>query len=180
MPKRKKLLKTSNLLQFSFGIGLILIILSFLLRVHSATKLTFDASYVPSEEVVKIDYPVALFIPTHKFSLNIYSTSIENGVWEVHPDGVSRLNSVPNTILYAHNTQDRFGFLKSVKIGDTMTLSYRTGGSVKYLVTNIKTVNPKDIDVLFPEDKNAIIMYTCTGFADSQRLVVTAIPINHE
>jgi len=81
-----------------------------------------------------------------------------------------------NTIIYAHNTANLFGKLKQVEVGDVVALRLADGTIRQYQVMSVDVVDPSNIEPLQPSLTEKLTLYTCSGFLDSQRLVVVAEP----
>jgi sortase (surface protein transpeptidase) len=50
------------------------------------------------------------------------------------------------------------------------------GKTAKYIVSETKRVLPNAVEEVLPTDHEVVTVYTCTGFLDSQRFVVKALP----
>lgn len=80
-----------------------------------------------------------------------------------------------NIAIAGHNrgASNAFGKLKNVSIGDTV--KYTTAyGTMKYVVTNVKTVSTTDTSDLQQDGQNKITMYTCVANQPDVKLCVTA------
>lgn len=125
-------------------------------------------------------------IPELAITLPVEQSTIKDGIWQISKTGVSHLadSSLPNTqettILYGHNTEHQLANLINVKKGQYIVLKSRDGSLHSYVVSDIKTVLPTDIGVLNSMGRPSLVLYTCTGFADSLRLVVRAHPANNK
>jgi len=124
--------------------------------------------------------PVEIELPNEHIDLPIFPTTLEKGTWTVSTQGVSLLE--PNgeapeehsgLILYGHNWSVLLGRLHQAKLGQTMTLTFPKRKDT-YQIVSMFTVNPDQLDVLNLAQPNTVLLYTCTGFMDSQRLVVLA------
>ena len=67
------------------------------------------------------------------------------------------------------------GNLGDTKTGDKLIIQYQNGKTKDFTVSEVKIVGPNATEILASSDTPKITLYTCTGFLDSQRLVVTAI-----
>jgi len=47
----------------------------------------------------------------------------------------------------------------------------------KYKVNKITAVYPNQTEVIMPTKNETLTLYTCTGFYDEKRLIVTALPV---
>lgn len=138
-------------------------------------------SYHPllAEIQQKPTLPSALKLPHQPATLPIIPTTVLNGVWSLSGDGVSLLeeNSGQNDtgyIMYGHNWQSLLGSLNQTQIGETITLTYPTGKTETYIVHSKFSVPANRLDVLGLANAQTLLIYTCSGFLDTQRLVVLA------
>jgi LPXTG-site transpeptidase (sortase) family protein len=166
------------------GNGIFLIILgSFLLwQRNDPGRLSFRlterlaAASIPSDANV----PVSIAIPSLNISLPVYPATIENGKWQDTKNGVSYLtsSSVPgtggNSILYGHNWPALLGNLTKIKPGDKIFVTVFEQGTQVYTVNYITVVTPDQTHILDTTSDSRLTLYTCTGFLDSKRFVVTA------
>ena len=173
----KKRFSQTFVLGGMFSFGLLLVALSFALTYYNATKLSFTVSIDESMTRQIGTAPTKIFVPKEKLELPMLGARIVDNRWEIKKDGASFITSQNTIIAYAHNKKDKFGFLKKIKAGDFIYLQLQNGNKQKFEVYKIKTVSPSDINALFQNIPNSITLYTCTGFADSKRLVVSAKPI---
>lgn len=135
---------------------------------------------VASEQEIVTDSPTRLDISSLALSLPIYPAVIRGGKWQTTSLGVSYLSSSPipgetgNSVFYAHNWPNLFGSLGRVKPGDIISV-YFGSRRVDYVVHYVSIVDPSDSSVYAPTSDSRLTLYTCTGFLDSKRLVVTAL-----
>ena len=47
----------------------------------------------------------------------------------------------------------------------------------KYKVNKITAVYPNQTQVIMPTKRETLTLYTCTGFYDEKRLIITAVPV---
>jgi sortase A len=124
--------------------------------------------------------PEQLIIPNLLINLPISPAKIQNGSWEISTIGVSYLSSSPlpgstgNSILYGHNWQVLLGKLVYAKPLDEILITYADGSTRVFEVVDTKEVTPNDVSILNQTKDRRITLYTCTGFLDSKRFVVTA------
>lgn len=125
--------------------------------------------------------PVRLIVPSQGINLSIYPASINQNKWEDTKQGVSFLTSSPvpgtvgNSIIYGHNWPNLLGPLTKVKPGELVVVAFNDGTTMPFIVTFTSTVTPDQTHVLEATDDKRLTIYTCTGFFDSKRFVVTAI-----
>jgi LPXTG-site transpeptidase (sortase) family protein len=125
--------------------------------------------------------PTRISIPTIGVDLPVIPSKIVRGKWEETTIGVSYIAKSPipgeigNSILYGHNWPTLLGDLPLVKPGDKITIAYQNTKPRRFTVVFINIVSPDTTSVLLPTADRRITLYTCTGFLDSKRLVITAI-----
>ncbi len=125
--------------------------------------------------------PVGIRIPSINKELAIVPSKIVNNHWESTKNGVSYLSTSPvpgelgNSILYGHNYPNLLKNLTEVKVGDEISIVYENGGEKKFEVHFTQEVGPNQSSILDPTNDKRITLYTCSGFFDSKRFVVTAI-----
>jgi sortase A len=120
--------------------------------------------YEDSFELVK-ELPLAI-LTIEKFDIQV---PVYNGTEEVNLNrgvgrikGTARIDGKGNLGIAGH----RDGFfrpLKDIVVGDSMEL-LTTTGVVIYKVTSIVIVDPDDVSVLAPTEKNTITLVTCYPF----------------
>ena len=94
--------------------------------------------------------------------------------------GLSYLSSSPipgewgNSILYGHNWPNLFGPLKKIQKGDPVEVELSSGQTRTFEVVMTDTVTPNQTHILSKTDDVRLTLYTCTGFLDRNRFVVTA------
>ncbi|MBI1863263.1 sortase [Candidatus Microgenomates bacterium] len=105
--------------------------------------------------------------------------SFENR-WEISPEGASYLETSPlpgtqgNSIIYGHNWSSIFQHLTNVKPGDFIEVYMSDKTRRVFGVTATQTVDPSATEVLKPASDRHLTLYTCTGFLDTKRFVVSA------
>lgn len=172
-----RLLILSGILFLLFGFTL-------LYQRYSPNRLAFaaDVSTISStsSDIQIIDMPSKLVISSRGITQDIYPAEVLAKKWEVNDKGVSFLRSstlpgeVGNSIMYGHNWTSILGNLKDVKPNDLITISFESGKEKQFIVEYVYEVKPSQIDILAQTDYPRLTIYTCSGFLDSKRLVVTA------
>lgn len=123
--------------------------------------------------------PKKIIIPSVKISLPVFTAKIALNTWEVRTDGASFGESTTypgrngNSVIFSHATPPLFGNLSQVKKGDSIHLFTDYDWFV-YKVSEIKIVDPENVEVLFSDGGHTLTLYTCTGPNDEKRLVVKA------
>lgn len=83
-----------------------------------------------------------------------------------------------NVIIYGHNTRNVLGNIRALKGREIITLTMSDGSTRNYQVKEMKEIKPEVISDIQPTDYEVLTLYTCSGFADKNRFVVRAIPID--
>jgi LPXTG-site transpeptidase (sortase) family protein len=125
--------------------------------------------------------PVRILIPKINIDLPITEAKIINGYWELSENSASYglgsgyPGTPSNTVIFAHAKQGLFYNLKNVKVGE-MIYVFTKNKWHGYKVSKIDAVFPNQKEVIMPTKKETLTLYTCTGFYDEKRLIVTALP----
>jgi sortase A len=167
-----------------FGLGLLFLSSSLVIKVHSLSQLSFTGDIPTTKFEAATNTPKSILIPKIQVNLTLEETYISKGVWQVSESGASHLatSATPaqsgNIIIYAHNTRDRFGRLSELEKGDLISVTTNTGTIHTYKVSNKQVVDPTYIQILMPTKKEILTLYTCYGFADLKRIVIQAAPVD--
>lgn len=122
-----------------------------------------------------------IIFPSLSQERKVITTHIENGEWLLVDDAVNYVyeSAKPNEngsiIIYGHNTPQVFADLHKLNFGDDLVIENDLGNKFYYKVFDKKIVKPDEMKYL-KQDKETLILYTCTGFLDSKRLLIFAIP----
>lgn len=171
--------------KFCIGVGILLMIWGSFLMWRRSDSRYFDlveskktlATIAPYTNAM----PVRLSISSIDVSLPIIPSKISKGIWEESTIGISYIARSPvpgelgNSILYGHNWPTLLGSLPKVKPGDKISIDYQNAKPRTFTIVFINTVLPNTTSVLMPTTDRRITLYTCTGFLDSKRLIVTAL-----
>lgn len=126
--------------------------------------------------------------PTHIFienqiNVNVESFHLAEGKeWVVSDTQATYLadsarpGQAGNIILYGHNKRSIFGNLRNLKGGEEIVLTTEDGVEHRYKVILIKEVSPSNTTFLLPTRQETLTVYTCTGFFDTRRFIVRAVP----
>lgn len=134
-----------------------------------------------SANVQENQLPTGVAIPNISVWLPVYPALVNNSAWETTYKGVSYVtgSAIPgnkgNAIFYGHNWPNILGNLSSIQVGDTIEIVFANNTKKNFAVTTIQVVSPDVVSILDQTDDNRITIYTCIGFLDSNRLVVTAV-----
>jgi sortase A len=164
-------------------LGALFIIVSLSWRIHQRTVLSFEGK-VPPPQVTKVKAtpPKSIHILSLNINLNIEEGFIQDGIWKISETGATHLNSSGNpgdggnVVIYGHNKNKLFGPILWIKVGSEIKLSTEDEKEYFYIVTDTKTVDPKEINYVLPKTEETLTLYTCTGFLDTKRFIVVAKP----
>jgi sortase A len=123
--------------------------------------------------------PVRILIPQRNIDLDVAPAKVVKGKWEVFDDkagfgiGSAMPGTPGNTVIFAHAKKDQFLGLKDVKMADEI-LIFTKDGWYSYKISEIKEVGPRDISVISQTSDSTLTLFTCSGFADTKRLIVVA------
>lgn len=128
------------------------------------------------------EIPLRIVIPSVNIDLPITEAKIINGSWEVsetmasHGMGSSYPGQEGNTVIFAHARAGLFLPLRNVKEKDIIYILTNSSWH-RYELINIHEVTPENVEVIKPTVEETLTLFTCTGFADSKRLIVSARPL---
>lgn len=165
-----------------FLIGTLFLAISLVYHTEQLINLTFYHQQLPPTNIHRTSKPVEITIDSVDIDLPVVETVIANNTWQIADNGISHLSNSARPgedgtiILYGHNTDDRFGPIRWMNIGDKIVLTTTDTKTYTYVVTNISTVDPNNTKILTSQKGDTLILYTCTGFADLQRYVLIAKP----
>ncbi len=156
----------------------------FLYERNNPQNLAFDVNVSEKSYQAEItSEPVGIEIKDQNIFLPIIPAEIKDNKWESSSKGISYLKSsvIPgqtgNSVLYGHNWPNLLGNLKNVKPNQKIKIFYADGSSMEFSVEYTTEVKPSAIDVIKPSNNKKLTIYTCSGFLDSKRFVVVAIPL---
>jgi len=140
-----------------------------------------DQSFLatPSGQTVVKAAPDRIVIPSLNIDIPVKTAQIINGYWQVFSDsagfglGSAYPGEMGNTVIFAHARKNLFAPLKDITTGAQVTV-YIKNQLFLYTVSEIKEVLPSQTDTLAPTSDSTLTLYTCSGFRDSKRLIVTA------
>lgn len=123
--------------------------------------------------------PIRVVISSLGIDLPVKEAKIVNGYWEVFTDsaGFGLGSAYPeesgNQVIFAHARAGLFAPLKDIKTGATVIVM-TSDKWYSYTVNEIREVLPSQVEVIAPTSEAVLTLYTCSGYADSKRLIVTA------
>ena len=163
--------------------GVFFVFLSFTHRLLRWRSLSIGQETVSKYEVISntLPTPTHIYIPWNT-DADIEPGIHEEGSWTVSPNKVTYLASSAkpgeegNIIIYGHNKRSILGNIRVLKGGENITLTLSDGSTRAYQVDSVKEVAPKETSLLAPSSSETLTLFTCSGFLDSQRFVVRALP----
>jgi len=132
---------------------------------------TVNAAFIPEQVTISSIIDVPIVVGDY-----VDDTWTDSKTEAIYYAGSATPLAGGNTIVYAHNTANLFGKLKQVKVGDVVALRLSDGTIRQYQVKSTQVVDPSNVEPLQPSQTEKLTLYTCSGFLDSQRLVVVAEP----
>ena len=133
----------------------------------------------------ELGIPSRLRISSVGIDLDIFPATIHGNTWESTFNGVSHLSTTPfpgeagNSVLYGHNWESLLGPLTEVNVYDTIEVMYDQGEVKKFKVVDVRTVSSNEISILDQTEDIRLTVYTCSGFLDTKRFVVTALAVQN-
>jgi sortase A len=182
-------IKKNTLLSKNKLIGIAFLLLAFFILffpqlmpkkiIENKNPIVINSALYVSRDIT--NNPIRILIPKVNIDLKIVDAKIINGYWELSETSASYgLGSghpgvKGNTVIFAHAREGLFYNLKDVKIGDIIYV-FTKDKWYRYKVGTVTAVYPNQTEVLQNTKKEVLTLYTCTGFYDEKRLIVTAIP----
>jgi LPXTG-site transpeptidase (sortase) family protein len=129
-----------------------------------------------------VESPQALMFPSLGLAVPLVEATVVNERWQLSKEAGSYVTvdsgDISGTIIYGHNYPRIFGKLSELKESDTFDVRSNSGVVHQYQVVHRKIVDPDDVDSVLPQTENDLVIYTCTGFLDSKRLVVESVQVS--
>lgn len=126
---------------------------------------------------------IRLAIPELSIDIPVVPTHLNGTKWEYTAKGVAYLASTPlpgqfgNSVFYGHNWPNLLARLPQAKPGQQIITTFADGTHRTFLINTTAVVTPDHIEILNPTTDIRLTLFTCTGFLDRERFVVTAIPM---
>lgn len=153
----------------------------FLWQRYTPVTLAFNNLPLPADSVITTQStPALLSIPDLGIHLPIIAATASENHWPVTSHGLIYLADTPvpgapgNSIIYGHNWPNLLGPVKRAQIGQKILVTSSNNEVKEFIVEKISVVAPFQTQLLAPTDTPVLTLYTCTGFLDTQRLVLTA------
>jgi LPXTG-site transpeptidase (sortase) family protein len=130
---------------------------------------------------IPYEAPLRIVIPSLSVDLPIVEAKVIDGYWETsettasHGIGSSYPGEEGNVVIFAHARENLFGPLRNIKHDDNIYVLTKDSWH-RYRVSEIKLVNPNEIENIAPTLSEKLTLYTCSGFLDSKRIIVGALP----
>jgi LPXTG-site transpeptidase (sortase) family protein len=184
---KKRKVKTHVLRNKIVGLLFLCLALSILLLpqflpkkiVDNKNPIKINSTLYTSTDIV--NDPVRILIPKADIDLKVIDAQIVNGYWELSENtasyglGSGHPGVKGNTVIFAHAREGLFYNLKDVKVGDIIYV-FTKDKWYRYKASKIDAVYPNQIEVIKPTKNETLTLYTCTGFSDEKRLIITALP----
>lgn len=126
------------------------------------------------------DYPSRIIIPKLRIDLPVTPARAIGGIWQIHPSvanfgiGSALPGEVGNSVIFAHARENLFLPIRKIRKDDLVSIQTRQGHWFTYKVIEKKEIGPSQIEVIGKTIDKTLTLFTCSGFADSKRLVVVA------
>jgi len=125
--------------------------------------------------------PLRIVMPKYNIDLSVVEAPVINGVWETsettasHGIGSASPGQIGNTVVFAHARAGLFLPIRDIQ-KDEIIYVLTKDRWYRYQVSDSKLVNPDQVEVISQTVDEKLTLFTCSGFLDSKRLVVTALP----
>lgn len=125
--------------------------------------------------------PTRIVIPKLNIDLPVVEARVVRGYWELSENSASfGLGSAypgqkGNSVIFAHAREGLFLPLRQIE-ENTPIYVLTKDKWYAYKVTETKLVNPDEVAVIDTTENEQLTLFTCSGFLDSKRLIVTATP----
>ncbi len=145
----------------------------------SKNPIKVDSKLLGKKETIQS--PQRIVIPKFKIDLNVVEAKVINGFWEIseisasHGVGSANPGENGNVVVFAHARDELFGPIRDIKKGDKIYILTKDHWHT-YLVEETKLVDPEQIEVIGETKTETLTLFTCSGFLDSKRLIVKALP----
>jgi LPXTG-site transpeptidase (sortase) family protein len=146
---------------------------------------TVVANYQRTEQAKHKPKPVKIAIQWFLIDVPIEEEVYHAGTWTISPTEASHLadSASPgepgNDIIYGHNTRQILGNIRALKGGELIHVTTADGIDHVYTITRMEEVDPSQTAALEPTTTETLTLFTCSGFLDSRRFVVQAVPLTN-
>jgi len=148
-------------------------------KISSTNKLILGFALLSLGLILLIPRRSPQLTESFRINLEVKKASVIDGYWEVFQEsaGWGEGSGIPgekgNQVIFAHARKGLFLPLRSIKVGEEIYV-LTEGEWYKYKVSDVKEVYPNETDVILPTEDERLTLYTCSGFSDEKRLIVTA------
>ena len=146
-------------------------------------RLKFNLRQPPQETTASASHlPISLVIKDLNLKLPIIPATLTGDRWPTTNQGVSYLTSSPvpgdtgNSVLYGHNWPNLLGPITKLKPGQQLEVTFSDQSSQSFTIAYTAVVTPDQTHILDQSSDSRLTLYTCIGFLDRKRFVITAIP----
>lgn len=143
------------------------------------SPIRIDPGLLSAQSVPQI--PTRIIIPAVNIDLPVIEARVVGGTWELsdtsasHGAGSAYPGQPGNIVIFAHAREGLFLPLREIKSGQFIYL-LTAGKSFRYLINQRQEVSPSQVQTISPTTSETLTLFTCSGFLDSQRLIVQAYP----
>ena len=126
--------------------------------------------------------PLRIVVPALSIDLPVVEAPVVGGYWELsetmasHGVGSANPGTLGNTVIFAHARDGLFGPLRKLKKGALVYVLTKDHW-YRYIADEIKEVTAKQTSEVAATKDEVLTLFTCSGFLDSKRLLVTAKPL---
>ena len=126
--------------------------------------------------------PTRVIFPKLDLSVPLFAVPYAEEKWTVPTGGAAILTNpsavgASGQVIYGHNWRSVFASLTKASAGDVIATEYANGQRMLYSVTEVFETGSSDRSALTRGSSTSLIVYTCTGWLDSRRVVVVAEPL---
>ena len=127
------------------------------------------------------DIPTRIVIPSLQIDIPVTPSRVVNGYWELSDTtasyglGSSYPGGSGNVVIFAHARKGLFLPLRDIQKNAAVYVFTRSRW-YHYSVATITTVDPTNVSVIAQTSQPRLTLFTCSGFVDEKRLIVTAKP----
>jgi len=98
--------------------------------------------------------------------------ALKKGLVRLYGD---KINEKGNFTIIGHNEDEYFSVLSNLSVGESFMINTVSNQEKKYIITEIKEVEPTDLNVMLPnKEYTEVTLITCTS-GSNKRLVVKAL-----
>lgn len=126
--------------------------------------------------------PIRIIIPSVGINVLVKEAKVVKGYWQVFSDsaGYGSGSGLPgekgNQVIFAHAREKLFLPLRKVS-KNHLVYVFTKDDWFEYRVVDIREVAPDRIDVIAHRKEEVLTLYTCSGYADNKRFIVSGEPV---